>query len=152
MWIAIHMGVVRCGSVAPRSPHGSTTVALPLHHARYTVVLRQITVAVWRQREENSPKQPVRALEPEPKAENIQHPTTNIEHPVPLFPQSLDVGCSMLVVGCFQVQGLRKRCVGYGLARKALMRVTSSWLEGGSRASPESAAVLEVVREASGVT
>jgi hypothetical protein len=40
--------------------------------------------------------------------------------------------------------------LGYALTRKALMRVTSSWLEGGSRASPESAAVLEVVREASG--
>ena len=29
----------RCATVAPRSPHGSTTVALPLHHAWYTVVL-----------------------------------------------------------------------------------------------------------------
>ena len=39
--------------------------------------------------------------------------------------------------------------LGYGLARKALMRVTSGWLEGGSRASPESAAVLEVIWGAS---
>jgi hypothetical protein len=35
--------------------------------------------------------------------------------------------------------------LGYGLIRKALMRVTSSWLEVGSRASPESAAALGVV-------
>jgi hypothetical protein len=35
--------------------------------------------------------------------------------------------------------------MGYGLIRKALMRVTSSWLEVGSRASPESAAALGVV-------
>jgi hypothetical protein len=38
--------------------------------------------------------------------------------------------------------------LGYALPRKALMRVTSGWLEGGSRASPESAAALEVVWEA----
>ena len=32
---------------------------------------------------------------------NIQQPTSNIEHPVQLNPAvSLDVGCSMLDVGC----------------------------------------------------
>ena len=38
----------------------------------------------------------------------------------------------------------------HALPRKALMRVTSGWLESGSRASPESAAVLGVVWEAYG--
>ena len=61
----------------------------------------------------------------------------------------LGVRCWLLDVS--RVQGVTEAmALGYGLARKALMRVTSSWLEGGSRASPESAAVLEVVREASG--
>jgi hypothetical protein len=33
--------------------------------------------------------------------ENIQHPTTNIEHPIRFAMQlALDVGCSMLDVGC----------------------------------------------------
>ena len=58
-----------------------------------------------------------------------------------------------MVVGCFQ--GLWKgvgvteaMALGYALTSKALRRVTSGWLEGGSRASPGSAAVLEVVWEA----
>jgi hypothetical protein len=34
-------------------------------------------------------------------AENIQQPKPNIEHPVMLPSAPLDVGRSMLVVGCF---------------------------------------------------
>jgi len=100
------------------------TIAIPSYY-------RQITVAVpWKQREENSPN-PRSHIEP---LNNYMRKSLVINDPFWRFMESVTEAMAL----------------GYGLIRKALMRVTSSWLEGGSRASPESAAVLEVVREASG--
>ena len=102
MWIRFHMGVVplhyRCTTVSTWEHYRCTTVASRLVHRRTTVrspsqcrgdsgkrIPRSSLFAHWT---------------PEPKDENIQQPTSNIQ--CPLVPQSLDVGRSMLVVGCFQ--------------------------------------------------
>jgi len=39
MWIVIHMGVVPVHYRCTTFPHGSATVALPLHYRWYTLVL-----------------------------------------------------------------------------------------------------------------
>jgi len=98
-----------------RDPHGSGSGVLPLHHAHHMGALplhyRCTTVAprlVHRRSaadtEERIPRNSLFAHwppPPNPKDENIQQPTANTNIQCPLFPQSLDVGCSMLVVGCF---------------------------------------------------
>ena len=107
-------------------PHGSNTVAIPLQYRRYTVVLpsehrRNHSTIVNTLGSGQKQSFSVRhcgticcaflhsggswrgTSDPgiaEPKGENIQHPTSNIQ--CPSFPRSLDVGCSMLVVGCSQ--------------------------------------------------
>ena len=95
------------------------TIAIPSYY-------RQITVAVpWKQREENSPN-PRSHIEP---LNNYMRKSLVINDPFWRFMESVTEAMAL----------------GYGLIRKALMRVTSGWLEVGSRASPESAAALGVV-------
>ena len=61
------------------------------------------------------------------------------------------IGCWVFDVGCWMFPGFNglgvteAMALGYAPTPKPLMQVTSSWLEGGSRANSEPAAVLEAV-------
>ena len=144
-----------------RDPHGSGSGVVRVHHAHHMGALplhyRCTTLGTpsyyrqppWRQREENPPKQPVRALDP--RTEGREHPTPNNQHRT--SSAGYFRGHWMLVVRCWlldvsRVQGVTEaKALGYGLTRKGLMGVTSGWLEGGSGGSPKSVAVMEVAWE-----
>ena len=90
--VGCSMLVVGCFPNFPRSAFGCARNAeLPFGKLEREFIIRPIRRSAF---------QKIRHPHGE-RRRNIQHPTTNIQQPILRQSVPLDVGCSMLVVGCF---------------------------------------------------